>query len=79
MSYTISDSVPGVDTAELARYVEEAEAGYDLSDLPWMPNPHAATALVVPADIAKKVREQAVRRSCSPEDLVKEALERYLA
>ncbi len=78
MSYEITDHVPGLRDAQVADLVEEAEAGYDLTDRESAPNPHFQRVRLVPEDLLDAIDERAAKDGQSPDAVVREALSNYL-
>lgn len=78
MSFEITDHVPGLTDAQVAELIEEAKAGYDLTDSVPEPNPYFQRVQLVPADLLDAIDERARKDGQSPDAVVREALASYL-
>ena len=78
MNNEITDSVPGLTEAQVTDLVQEAEAGYELTDRLSEPNPHFHRVQLVPEDLLEAIDERAAKDGQSPDAVVREALSNYL-
>ena len=78
MKFEMTEHVPGLTEADVARLVGEAEAGYDISEARLEHNPHARGGYAVPEDLTGAIEERARRDGHSPETVVRAAIRRYL-
>ena len=78
MNFEVVRHVDGFTDEDIKKLAAEAEAGYDPASFEWEPNPHFQLRGLLPRELADAVEARANRDGQSPQEVIRQALTRYL-